>query len=349
VHLGNAVDIISRLYADDENERGRTIVEVIRKVRETNNRTDDILARNRQYLEAMRGGYESLTDSLWRDVESVRSNDAEAALSQGAAVIEANTVAVVAAIEEAEVRALESIAMPIADRDATDRELVRTAKSELEEENQTHLAPIARMGDARRQIEDGESAEKTRCRRESEERAEQLGRRHDAAVQRVRTRIEAATDLRAKAIGEHESKKRVVFEANEPDMLQGTDGTASIVRAFDAREAAIGDQIAGLCARREDLKHRLLAPAQGRGDVEGVRQMKDRREAGDERIEASFAAFHETVRAAHTSHCPVGQESAGGRRPAKNWTAVQSSMRVAPVDRARRRPLIQNVAATRVA
>lgn len=99
VDLQKSIENISKLYDSDENKRGREVIEMVRKVRQTRSRVDDFLRGKDRELEDLVKENARAEDALKDEIQKMTSQSRENAIKQQLQEQEASIAAEVKEIE----------------------------------------------------------------------------------------------------------------------------------------------------------------------------------------------------------------------------------------------------------
>jgi hypothetical protein len=192
VNLQKSIENISKLYDEDENRRGREVVEMIRKVRETRNRIDDFLKRKSKELDALQKENHHAEDAMKLEIKRLTERTQLNQLEQRLRDLQQSIEAEMNDIETSKRSRLEEIDALIATT-LSDHE---TSKQTIASETQTRVDSLNALIEEQEKaiqaitITKEESLAKIRAKYNAME--EDIVRRSSAELDKMRKRIEAA-------------------------------------------------------------------------------------------------------------------------------------------------------------
>jgi hypothetical protein len=196
VDLQKTIDHIAKFYSDEENRRGCEVIEFMRKVRESRNRTDDLLKRKAKELASLRRENLEGEDQLRHEIEQVKAksqvNSLQQQLSEGVLSMEKDVNAITKATGERLAEIEGSIEKVIEDTESAKR----SVQAETEGEIQSLVTQAATCDDRCAKIEQAKQEEMSRIQATWNEKAEEISRKAVVELDRIRKRIDIAEDVR---------------------------------------------------------------------------------------------------------------------------------------------------------
>jgi hypothetical protein len=205
VDLQKTIDHIATFYNDDENRRGCEVIELMRKVTESRNRTDDLLKRKEKELANLRRENLEEEDQLRRKIEQLKAksqtNCLEQQLSDGVLSMQND----VKAIENATAQRLAEIDRSIEKVVEDTESAKRSVQAETDDQIGLLVKQAAAYDDRRLKNEKAKQEEMSRIQATSNKMAEEIARKTVVEFDRIRKRINMAGGVRGQMEEDNDS------------------------------------------------------------------------------------------------------------------------------------------------
>jgi hypothetical protein len=196
VHLRNMIENLAKLYDKEENERGCQIIEAIRQVREAHNRTDDLLFRGRNELNALKQSFVKSCSHHRIELGYIESGGKEKDLLQKIEQQKSIMAVRLSDIETRMHRVKESLAQSRAKQNAIDQTAILSIQSLISADTSGHATKCQLIQEEKTMVVAQERAEMDRITLEFQERREKSIFKHKTNVQAHQQRISSAVKQR---------------------------------------------------------------------------------------------------------------------------------------------------------
>jgi hypothetical protein len=196
VNLKSAIENIARLYDEDENDRGCQIIEAIRQVRETHNRTHDLLLQGRSELNAMKQSSDSSSADYRAAISHIGSGGNARDLLQRIERQKSVTEMQLLDLEARMNGVQESIGQTLAQQKSANQNIVLDIQSIISADQTKYETQCRIIQEEKSDVITHERMEIDRITHESEQKKERSVRNHSTDMQRHQQRIESAIKQR---------------------------------------------------------------------------------------------------------------------------------------------------------
>lgn len=200
VNLRNTIENISKLFDEDENTRGRDIIEGIRKVKEAKNVTSDMVARRNRQINEMVQQFHKTKECLELQINNFQTNQQEKQLEQKISEIKQQLDENLALInEKADDRIVEIKKNYENEKHKLDK-TIADIKHQVDEANKTQKESLAKLKEQHNQIEKEAKNEISTIEKQFQEQKHKVVENHHRDVALIKKRIEAAKQTRKETI-----------------------------------------------------------------------------------------------------------------------------------------------------
>ena len=356
VHLREKVDNIAKMYDAEENKRGIEIIEAIRKVKETNNHTDDFLSRKRHELQSQINDYDKTINELRKEIETYKGNGREAELREKIATTETNMNNVVQAIKEQIKKEQSEIQDSIRRQTEANEQKLSEIEKQSKLDSDKFQKEIEFIQDERQKSSGEVEKAKEECIREFDAKQARLVKEHSTAIERIKARIVAAHKLRDEITEKYETERSKLMEQNRAEIEQRSqENIASNANTFSrSRQTSedLSETITNLSKKQTDTELKMIDPESRESEKRKMNGLKLEIESLAESQESTFQTFYTTIRSAPTRvrelepQVTLVLSPAPPRDRKMNATSSGRSSRrdvsrvITPVERSRRRPQV---------
>ena len=223
VNLQKTIENISKLYDEEENRRGREVIEMVRKVRETKNRIDDFLKRKRKEAESIALANQKRIETLESDLAKLQGQtkenemknkikEAEDSIAKEIKVIEDDTAKQIQAIESTEEKYKSQHKEAIAKLDKQTKQTINSIQDQ-----------ISAIEKEISEIEKSKNEKLNSIRAEVQSQQEKLATKASSDCDKVRARIETAKTRKSNLQTELSSDMASQQEKFEESVTQSFD------------------------------------------------------------------------------------------------------------------------------
>jgi hypothetical protein len=192
VNLQKSIENISKLYDEDENRRGREVIEWIRKVRQSRNRVDDFLKRKRKELESLERDNRNSESSVRHEIARLKNKNQESEIREKLKALEGTIARDIRSSEASrtqEVAKLTGAITALRTENEAAKLAIETATQARLKEINDELGSVFHALEA---VERTKAEELSRIQARYNKRAEDFARVSDSEVEKMRKRIELA-------------------------------------------------------------------------------------------------------------------------------------------------------------
>jgi hypothetical protein len=323
VQVRNLMENIAKLYDKDENQRGCEIIEAIRKVKETHNHTNDFLTRKGRELDSLRKGAQKVCGELQLIVQQIEEMSAEKDLSAQIDQANAGLAASVAEIAGRTDARLARVNQEIEQQRLKTGAEIQGLQDRIEAETAEFHATLRTLAEEKTTIEESTKQEMAHVEAEFQKQTEQTNREHEAAVERMIRRIEAARGARDELVKKFKTEKEAEARRDRADFEQrnseNAQGNAKMFAQARAKSEELSNRISELSKRSDDAELRMFSPTARTSDQKRIESLCSRLLSLDDIIEATFEQFFMALKegAANPRYVetPAPMSSQGGRNP----------------------------------
>ena len=356
VHLREKVDNIAKLFDAEENKRGIEIIEAIRKVKETNNHTDDFLNRKRHELQSLVAEYDKTIDDLRKEINMYNGDQKEEELAKAIEKTKADMVQSVDAIKERQKKEQNNSKELMKSQEKANADAFRNLEQQSKSSNDEYQKEIARIKEQRQKVLAETEKAKQECQREFDAKKEKLHKDHAVAIDRMKARITAAHKLRDEMSQKYEAERAKAVQKNQEEIEQRSqENVSSNANMFSQAGKTSEDlsiKISELSKQQTDVELQIIDPQVRETEKRKMNVLKLQIESLAETQESTFQTFYTTIRSAPTRvrelepQVKISPAPPPSReRKVNTQSSSRSSRRdvsrvITPVDRARRRPQV---------
>ena len=356
VHLREKVDNIAKLFDAEENKRGIEIIEAIRKVKETNNHTDDFLNRKRHELQSLVAEYDKTIDDLRKEINMYNGDQKEEELAKAIEKTKADMVQSVDAIKERQKKEQNDSKELMKSQEKANADAFRNLEQQSKSSNDEYQKEIARIKEQRQKVLAETEKAKQECQREFDAKKEKLHKDHAVAIDRMKARITAAHKLRDEMSQKYEAERAKAVQKNQEEIEQRSqENVSSNANMFSQAGKTSEDlsiKISELSKQQTDVELQIIDPQVRETEKRKMNVLKLQIESLAETQESTFQTFYTTIRSAPTRvrelepQVKISPAPPPSReRKVNTQSSSRSSRRdvsrvITPVDRARRRPQV---------
>ncbi|OHT06872.1 hypothetical protein TRFO_25055 [Tritrichomonas foetus] len=213
VDLQKAIENISKLYDEDENQRGREVIEAIRKVRETKNKNSDFISKKNKELADLRIKNQDEEADLKTNLERIQAGDREFQLKKEIEAFQKKTEEIIQEIEtesRTQIQAAnDSLTKMLNDHENSKKKL----EESLNKDDQDFTEKSKQIESEMKEIERIKEEKIAKIASEYNAKEEEIAKKHGVEVERMRKRIEQAKSRLEEA--QDDSKKQYENQLNE--------------------------------------------------------------------------------------------------------------------------------------
>ena len=192
VNLQKKIENISKLYDEEENRRGREVIEMIRKVRETKNRVDDFLKRKRKDADALVSANQRRKESLESDLSKLQGRTKENEMKEDIRKTEESIKKEVKAIEDDTSKQLEAIAATESKFTAQHKEALAKLDAETKSSVKSLQDQIAAIEKEISGVQAAKEAKISSLRADAQAQKEKLIKKTATDAEKLKARITSA-------------------------------------------------------------------------------------------------------------------------------------------------------------
>ena len=200
VKLKEKIDNLSTLYTKEENQRGCEIIDHIRKVQQTKNRTRDLIIKQEREIEVLKQTYRNEEKKLRDEINTLKTGKAEENFLKDMArqQVERNNE-----IENRE-KSLDQKAEALKDLMKKEEENISSQKDRInklwKEENELFEKSVKEIEESKSKIADEYKVKKEEISNEIEKKKEEMRKDYEIQVHKLKNRIECIKQQNEDAI-----------------------------------------------------------------------------------------------------------------------------------------------------
>jgi hypothetical protein len=291
VRVQHALENLTKLYNEDENARGREILETARKVSDVLNQTTHQLARGRHELDSFLRQTQVLRTQI-HELSTARMEIEIAAQIQGSKM---DSVRKKGQIEMLRLDNVQALAKQMPEQNAIDSEAIRA----LQTVEASALAAHAEKMDVYRaeclKIRSDLQNEIGRLQAEFDKRRAKSTTEHNSAVEHIKRKIDMAKrqkyDLLAKVAAETAGQRQQQTAELAARVQENTRKDTELFSEERVKSDQLSDQIAQLSSRIQEAKLRHSAPEQRPADRKTMDGLLSRIRSFDDIIRSTFTGM----------------------------------------------------------
>jgi hypothetical protein len=305
VRVRNAMDNLAKLYDADENQRGREIIEAVRKIRETNSHVEDYISRHLHELEVLRQDCMKTSARLRESIANLRGSVQERDLELRIADGQKAKTSALAAIESEMKARLDSLGHQLRQQTSSNQESLRDVEKATEIDLTDFKGRSEAIAKDAGDLAAAEASQLQKIESEFQQHREKVNRDHKAEMEKVNQRIVSAArqrdELLAKNNTEKESEKTKTRRELEQRRAENANSSRNAFTRVRAKSEDLSNTIGDLSKKVTDAELRMFDPPTRAGDQKRMDGLSAKIQSLDDIIEATFDTFVGT-----TKDCPVG-------------------------------------------
>lgn len=302
VNLRQKVDNIAKIYDAEENKRGMDIIEAIRKVKETNNHTEDFLMRKRHELQTLVHGYDKTIEELNAQISQYQANGKEQEIKDKINATETEMKQALEALETKKEEQCNAIKASIQKQQETDRKRLEDIQRQREENAREYERQLLLIEEERKKVDETQAQEEAGYQKEFDEKKEKSDKEHKGAVTRMQMRLNSAIQLKDEMSQKYESEREKQKKANQEEIerriSENADSNANIFSHAKKTSEQLSDRITELSKRQTEVELKMIDPCSREADRKKMDSLRSTIESLVEKQESTFQAFYKMIRGA---------------------------------------------------
>ena len=304
VNLRQKVDNIAKIYDAEENKRGMDIIEAIRKVKETNNHTDDFLMRKKHELQTLIHNYDKTIEDLNSQIAQYKANAKEEEIKAKIASTETEMEQALETLEAKKQDQCNKVKESIQKQRDDDKKRLEDIQRQREENEREFEKQLQLIEEEKKKIDAAREKEEAEHQKEFDEKKDKSDKEHKVVVQRMQMRINSANqlkeDMSRKYEAEREKQRQVNQEEIERRIEENTSSNANIFSHAKKMSEELSDKITELSKTQTDVELKFLDPCSREADRKKMDTLRSTIESLAQKQEAAFEEFYTMIRTAPT-------------------------------------------------
>jgi hypothetical protein len=346
VTLRQAIDSIAKLYTSDENERGRNVIESVRKVREIQNHIADFLTRKRHELDFMTQLHEGTSRELKQKIQGLEACEREKEIENEIAGARGQFAGQLQEIEKRMKAKTEHVLQKMSDENARIEGQIQALENEMATQNSQFSDQVVGIQDELQKVKNDTRAEMGRIEAEFDAQRERMNREHELAVEKMNKRIAITKEQMKELLTQFNAEKASQIQKNWDELERRSqdfsERNSALYADHRAHNKSMNRTISELSQKEFDVKHKLLSPTVRPVDQKRIEILLEKAHSSDDVIDAAFEQFYGVIREA-PKNAPAADSlrasrSFHGTAPRKVRRDSGASRVVTPVESKRRRP-----------
>lgn len=264
VRLNNAIENLSKLYDKDENQRGVELIDMIRKLREMHNRTNDLILRKKKEIEQENEDFLKEKAKINEDIENIKKKKEEEELKVKHQKILIDSKELIQKIESELKEKINQTSESIDKLKNSNYNRVQKVRQEMAKEDADYQLKVAEFQSQKQDINKNTSDNIAQIQAEFDTKIKESKSQHVTAVNRLKQRIESAKSNLESFLAEttKEIKKAQNDDADLIHRKCNEDITSieSVSKSFISKDHRLADNIKELSKNLADLSMKLENP-----------------------------------------------------------------------------------------
>lgn len=292
VNLSKAIENISKLFDADENQRGREVIEAIRKVREKRNKNSDMISRKNKELEDLKQQNKIEINELNEKLNKIQAGDREFQLKKEIENYENKTNEMLNEIETEKSTKIQVINDSISKLTTEHEKNKKKIESQIKQNEKEFLEKSHQIEAEIKAAERFKDERISKLQEEFAQKEEELAKKHASECEKMRKRIETAKsriDDFEKESKDNYSKQTDSWQKNAEDKQKEIWNQINAeMNEINDRNEKLENEISGLWEKQSEIEKRMIDPPQRNEEKEKIEQLKSEIALKTDEINSKF-------------------------------------------------------------
>ncbi|OHT13975.1 hypothetical protein TRFO_15747 [Tritrichomonas foetus] len=299
VKLNNTIENISKLYDKEENLRGVELVEAIRKLRQIQNRTDDLCLKKQHEIDDEEKEFKEMQKSLENEIKEMKDKKTINDLTEKLNLLNEKAKNEIESVTKSNLDKIEKIEKQIEEKKTSHSERMNEMKKKIEEENIMFDSSINEFKANENSITNAANEQIDKYKLEYESRKKEMIDKHNEQVAKMKARIESAKGLQNETL---EKKNQDYDKAsdNENNLIAkkcnfDQESLNKVTQDFLKSDSNYAAKIYELICKIADLQINVYNSTIRKNEQQKINALKESIKKKDTEMAQLFESFYKMV------------------------------------------------------
>lgn len=313
VKLNNAIENLAKLYDKDENQRGVELIDMIRKVRESRNKADDLLLKKKKEIEQENIDFLKEKEQLTSEIEKMTNQQNLKELTAKLESILKESNESIQKIESESETRLHQIHDQIEKLKNTQFLRNQGVRQEITKEEADFQIKLADIHSSKTEISKAASDQISQIQNDFDEKQKRLVSTHQSDANKLKQRIQSARNIHQTQMSESSNSIKTA-QQNDADLIkrkcsEDISNLEAVSKKFIEKNHELTDTIKSLSSSNADLSLKIENPPEMRKkETIKISMQKERLNQACGLIQKKFDELYLTIENMHK--CAISETAA---------------------------------------